>query len=71
MTAQLFLVHNLDPLDQQCERLTAEVREATQLVHRTLERKLQASSDYEAAVLSRNRKANALELVIRIMGRKP
>ena len=66
----LTLVHNVDDLETQCERLTAEVREASRLVHRALERKLQAASDYEAAIMSRDRKAKALDLVIRVLGRR-
>lgn len=66
----LRLVHSADAVEADAERLTAEMKEATQAVHRALERKLQTASDYEAAILVRDRKAHALELVIRIMGRK-
>jgi hypothetical protein len=66
----LQLVHSVTATETDCERLTREVREMQQRVHRALERKLQAASDYEAAVLARDRKAQALELTIRVLGRR-
>lgn len=66
---KLVIVHNVTDIEAECVRLTAEVKEASQLVHRRLEDKLQAASNYEAAIMVRDRKAHALELVIRVMGR--
>ena len=65
---RLHLVHSVDPLEAECNRLTGELTEATALVRRMTRESEEVTANLHAAKLSAHRKGEALDLVLRQLG---